>query len=175
VAKDPGQQPKGAGPVAKDAGLPPKVESAQPAAVATADASPPQPTQVQQAAVAGKPVEPETFEPEQPVVVVPDAAASAAITIRRRGGLDAGTSVVWWTSDGTAISDRDYVNFGARIERFAAGEQVRTIHVPIVHDPKRKGRESFYVNLRPGNGKREDPAQRVEVILESRMTSDAAR
>jgi serine/threonine protein kinase len=157
--------------VAKDSSSPPNAASPQ----AAPDARPSQSTQVQQTAVAGKPVEPETFEPEQAVVVVPGAAPSAAITIRRRGGLDASTSVVWWTSDGTAVSDKDYVNFGARIEKFAAGEQVRTVHIPIVHDPKRKGRESFYVNMRAGNGKREDPAQRVEVILDAPLTSDALR
>jgi protein tyrosine kinase/Calx-beta domain-containing protein len=171
--KNAGQQPKDASPVAKDTPTSPKVVSAQPAAAA--EAGPPQATQVEQASVAGKPVEPEAFEPEQAVVVIPDAAPSATVTIRRRGALDANTSVVWWTSDGTAVADRDYVNFGARIERFAAGEQARTIHIPIVHDPKRKGRESFYVNVRAGNSKREDPAQRIEVILEPRLTTDALR
>jgi hypothetical protein len=172
-AKDATAATKDASAATKDAPPPPKVANPQPAAAADTSASPA--TQVQQASVAGKPVEPETFEPEQSVVVVPDAAPSAAVTIRRRGALDATTSVVWWTSDGTAVSDRDYVNFGARIERFAAGEQARTIHVPIVHDPKRKGRESFYVNVRAGNSKREDPAQRVEVVLEPRLTSDTLR
>jgi hypothetical protein len=171
--KEAGRQPRDASAVAKDTAPPPKAASPQPAAATDASSSPA--TQVQQASVAGKPVEPETFEPEEPVVVVPDAAPSAAVTIRRRGALDASSSVVWWTSDGTAVSDRDYVNFGARIERFAVGEQARTIHVPIVHDPKRKGRESFYVNVRAGNGKREDPAQRIEVILEPRLTTDALR
>ena len=118
---------------------------------------------------------PETFEPEQPVLTVSAAAPSAAITIRRHGGVDGSTTFVWWTSDGTAVSDKDYVNFGARIEKFAAGEQVRTVHIPIVHDPKRKGRESFYVNMRAGNGKRDDPAQRVEVILDAPLTSDILR
>ena len=176
-----------ASPVAKDSSAPPKAASpqaapdaspsqaTQPSAPQGTQPSPSQSTQVQQAAVAGKPVEPETFEPEQAVVVVPGAAPSAAIAIRRRGGLDASTSVVWWTSDGTAVSDKDYVNFGARIEKFAAGEQVRTVHIPIVHDPKRKGRESFYVNMRAGNGKRDDPAQRVEVILDAPLTSDILR
>src|SRR5262249_39330848 len=139
------------------------------------DASAPQATQVQQAAVAGKPVEPETFEPEQPVVVIPDAAPSATVTIRRRGALDASTSVVWWTSGGSRGADRDYGKCDAGTGGFACGAQARTTHIPIVHDPKRKGRESFYVNVRAGNGKREDPAQRVEVILEPRLTTDALR
>jgi hypothetical protein len=123
-------------------------------------------TQVQQPAVAGQPVEPETFAPEKSVVVISEAAPSAAITIRRHGGLEAASSFVWWTTDGTAVADDDYINLGARIERLAAGEQARTVYVPIVHDSKHEGRESFYVNVRPAQGKREDPAQRVEVVIE---------
>ena len=124
-------------------------------------------TQVQRAEIAGEPAAAEIFEPEKPVVVVSEAAPSAAITIRRRGSLDGSTSFVWWTTDGTAIADEDYINLGARIEKLAAGEQTRTIYVPIVHDSKPEARESFYVNVRPGQGgKRQDPAERVEVVIE---------
>ena len=79
------------------------------------------------AEIAGEPAAAEIFEPEKPVVVVSEAAPSAAITIRRRGSLDGSTSFVWWTTDGTAIADEDYINLGARIEKLAAGEQARTI------------------------------------------------
>jgi hypothetical protein len=141
------------------------LKQASPQPAATLDASPARATEVQPPAVTPGPPAPETFEPEKPVVVVAEAAPSAAITIRRSGGLDASTTFVWWTSDGTAVADEDYVNFGARIEKLAAGEQTRTIHIPIVHDPKRRGQGSFYVNVRPGQSKRDDPAQRVEVVL----------
>jgi len=156
--QDPTTPAKDASPVAKGA-------SAQP--TAAADASQSQATQVQRVAVAGEPVAAEIFEPEKPVVVVSEAAPSAAITIRRRGSLDGSTSFVWWTTDGTAIADEDYINLGARIEKLAAGEQTRTIYVPLVHDSKPEPRESFYVNVRPGQGsKRQDPAERVEVVIE---------
>ena len=180
--KDASAQQKGAGAPAKAVTPPPKDASPPPqdtvanardgasasAATAqppTAAASPSQSTQVKQAPVAGQPAAVETFEPEKPVVVVSEAAPSAAITIRRRGGLDAATSFVWWTSDGTAVADEDYINFGARIERLAAGEQSRTIHIPIVNDSKREGRESFYVNVRASQDKRDEPPQRVEVVI----------
>ena len=58
------------------------------------------------------------------------------------------------------------MDVGAKIERFAAGEQTRTIHIPIVHDSKREGRENFYVNLRPGQSGKNEPPQRVEVVIE---------
>jgi len=155
--------PKDSSPQAREASAPSKDASAQLPAPA---ASSSQATQVQQVAIAGEPAAPEIFEPEKSVVVVSEAAPSAAITIRRHGGLDASTSFVWWTSDGTAVADEDYVNLGARIEKLAVGEQTRTIYIPIVHDSKREGRESFYVNVRPGKGTRDDPAQRVEVVIE---------
>jgi serine/threonine protein kinase len=155
--------PNGAATVLNEAAKAPP-QQANPPPTLTADANPsraPQPS-----AAAGEPPAPETFEPEKPVVVVSEAAPSAAITIRRHGGTGASTTFVWWTSDGTALADEDYINFGARIEKLAAGEETRTIHIPIVHDSKREGRESFYVNVRSGQGKREDPAQRIEVIIE---------
>ena len=30
------------------------------------------------------------------------------------------------------LADDDYANLGARIEKFAAGEETHTIHIPIV-------------------------------------------
>ncbi len=162
--KDAAPQARDASPQVKDTGPPPRVVTPQP--TATTDASPSRATQIQQPPIAGKAVEPETFEPERPVVVVSEVAPSAAITIRRRGPLDGNTSFVWWTSDGSAVADEDYANFGARIEKLAAGEQSRTIYIPIVHDSKRKGRASFFVNVRAGQGKREDPAERVEVVID---------
>jgi len=166
--RDSSVAPKDSSAPAKEASPMPRDANAQPPATtpATGTSSSP-PTQVQHAAIAGEPVPAEIFQPEKAVVVVSEAAPSAAITIRRHGSLDAATSFVWWTSDGTAVSDEDYINLGARIEKLAAGEQTRTIYVPIVHDSKPEGRESFYVNVRAGQGgKRQDPAERVEVVIE---------
>jgi serine/threonine protein kinase len=131
-----------------------------PAALAARQVVPPP------AAPAAKEPAPETFEPETPVVVVSERAPSAAITVRRRGDAQASSSIVWWTTGGTAVGGDDYADAGARIERFAAGELTRTIHIPIVHDSKREGRENFYVNLRPGQSGKNEPPQRVEVVIE---------
>ncbi len=165
ASRDASPPPKDSGPEGAAGSPLPKEASAQPAPVTDASSSPA--TQVKGAAVAGEPAAAEIFEPEKLVVVVSEAAPSAAVTIRRRGSLDASSSFVWWTSDGTAVADQDYINLGARIEKLAAGEQTRTIYIPIVHDSKHEDRESFYVNIRPGQGgKRLDPAERVEVVIE---------
>ena len=114
-----------------------------------------------------EPVEPESFEFASRAVSVSEGEARAAVQIVRRGGDLGRSSVVWWTSDGSARAGDDYVGFGATIEKFAAGETVRTIHIPIVGDSKREGRESFYVNLRGRErpvGHRES-AQRLEIVI----------
>jgi hypothetical protein len=112
-------------------------------------------------------VEPETFEFATRVVTISEGQAVAAVPIRRRGGNFGESSIAWWTSDGSASADDDYANLGARIETFAAGEEVRTVHIPIVVDARSEGRESFYVSLRASEqpGARLEPAQRIEVVI----------
>jgi serine/threonine protein kinase len=109
---------------------------------------------------------PETFEAEHSVVVVSESAASAAITVHRHGGGGGSSSFVWWTSDGTAVANEDYVDLGAKVEKMAPGEESRTIYIPIVHDSTPEHQESFYVNLRAGReGKPLESTQRVEVVI----------
>ena len=111
--------------------------------------------------------EPEVVEFAAPVVTVSEGQTVATAAIRRRGGSLSESSFVWWTSDGSARADDDYANLGARIEKFAAGEETRTINVPLVGDSKAEGRENFYVNLREGEqlGRRLDQAQRIEIVV----------
>jgi hypothetical protein len=73
---------------------------------------------------------------------------SARVLIRRTGSLDAEASVVWWTTDGTAIGDEDYAVLGARVARFAVGEDTQVLHIPLIADSLPESRESFVVNLR---------------------------
>jgi hypothetical protein len=98
------------------------------------------------------PPEPETFELGSAVVNVSEAAASARVLILRNGDWRRASSVVWSTRDGTATAGSDYIDRGAVVERFAAGEQNRTILVPIVGDRNAEGPESFYVVLAPEEG-----------------------
>jgi hypothetical protein len=116
-----------------------------------------------------EPPAPETFEFATQAVSVSERQAGAAAVISRRGGDLGESSVVWWTSDGSATAGGDYANLGAIVERFAAGEKNRTIHVPIVGDATAESRESFYVNLgerRPAGEGSLEPGQRLEVVIE---------
>ena len=112
-------------------------------------------------------VGPEVIEFANQVVTISEGQTVATVAIRRRGGNLSESSVVWWTGDGSAVADDDYANLGARIEKFAAGEDMHTIHIPLVGDSKPEGRESFYVNLRNSEaaGRRTDQSQRMEVVV----------
>jgi hypothetical protein len=147
----PGPEPAGEVPTQPPAAAVP--DSAVAAAAVVAPAAPPLP---------------ETFEFVAQVVTVSERQAGAAAVVRRSGGNLGPSSVVWRTSDGSATAGGDYANLGAIVERFAAGEKSRTIHVPIVGDSTAEGSESFFVTLGEGDGAGEgvEPAQRLEIVIE---------
>jgi Calx-beta domain len=109
---------------------------------------------------------PETIGFALPKFTVSERDASAAVLFVRNDG-NRGTSVfTWWTSDGTANAGKDYVDLGKVVVKFAAGEENRTIHIPIVGDEVAEGPESFYVNLAAGDNPSAEPQDRVEVVIE---------
>ena len=58
------------------------------------------------------------------------------------------------------------MDLGKRTERFAAGEQNRALHIPIVGDHNREGPESFFVVVRTRAGDGSDiPVLRAEVVI----------
>jgi hypothetical protein len=112
------------------------------------------------------PPTPETFAFALPKVTVSESDAAATVLILRDGGKRGVSSITWWTSDGTAKAGSDYVDLGKVVVKFAAGEQNRAIHIPIVGDGAAEGPESFYVNLAAGDDASAEPQDRVEVVIE---------
>jgi hypothetical protein len=110
---------------------------------------------------------PESFEFGASTISVSEADASAAVLILRDGDRRRASSVVWWTEDGTAKAGADYVNLGRVVVQFAAGEQNRTIHIPIIGDHQVEGPETFYVHVAASEGAdpAAEPAQRLEVVI----------
>ena len=130
----------------------------EPAAAAPAPAAAPEPPP--------PPPEPETFEFGLDRVEVSESAASAAVLILRYGDRGRASSVSWWTEEGTAKAGVDYVNLGVLAEKFARGEQNRTIHIPIVGDHNAEGPETFFVVVRTRAGEgAEIPVKRLEVVI----------
>jgi len=96
-------------------------------------------------------------------LTVNEGEGSARVLIRRTGSLDEEASVVWWTTDGTAVADEDYAVLGARVARFAAGADAQVLYVPLIVDSLPESRESFVVNLRAERAG--GPAMQLEVVV----------
>jgi hypothetical protein len=82
------------------------------------------------AALPAPPAGPARFTFAERTVTVGEGETSARIVIRRTGSLAEEASVAWWTADRSALADEDYAVLGARIERFAPGEESRAVHIP---------------------------------------------
>ena len=143
----------------------PAAESAAPAAAPTSapEPSPATAPTPPPAAAPATPPEPERFSFGLTRIEVSEGAASAAVLVLRGGDMRRPSSVRWWTTDGTAKAGQDYVDLGRVVLKFAAGEQNRAIHVPIIGDKIKEGPENFYVNLAWGED--EGPIEKVEVVI----------
>jgi len=111
------------------------------------------------------PPAPETFAFALPVNTVSESDAATAILIVRSGGNREASSVIWWTTPGTATPGADYVDLGRVVEKFARGEQNRTIRIPIVGDNIVEGPETFYVHLAKSSDGEEVELGQTEVVI----------
>jgi hypothetical protein len=141
------------------ASAPPTASEPAPAARETRETAP----AARSSAAAAAPSGP-AFRFAQAVVTVRESQAAAPIVIERSAA-SAPATIVWWTSDNTAVADEDYADLGQRTERFAAGEQSRTVYVPLVVDALPERTESFFVYIG-----RHDPARgRLEPLSSVRV------
>ncbi|MEX1084772.1 MAG: protein kinase [Steroidobacteraceae bacterium] len=108
------------------------------------------------------------FSFAQPVVTVRENEVAARILIRRSGDASGAATIAWWTGDDTAIADEDYIDLGARVERFEPGETSRTVFIPLIKDTVTGPTKSFNVYLGRGEAGRsgESPlsGMRVDII-----------
>ncbi|RPI64424.1 MAG: hypothetical protein EHM50_00705, partial [Lysobacterales bacterium] len=124
AAGAPADPPAAADPAPPAAAPPP--DTAPEAAVANeapAPAPPPEPE---------VPPGPETFGFGLEVMNVSEADASARVLVLRDGGRRGVSFITWWTTNGTATAGTDFARLEPRTERFAVGEQNRTLLVPII-------------------------------------------
>jgi hypothetical protein len=97
---------------------------------------------------------------------VSEASASAAVLVLRDGGRRGVSFITWWTTDGTATAGCYFARLAPRVERFGAGEQNRTLHVPIVGDRTDEAAENFYVHVAVGDsGRALDEVAKIEVVI----------
>jgi serine/threonine protein kinase len=103
------------------------------------------------------------FEFAERTLTVTEGQGSARVLIRRTGSLDEEANVVWWTTDGTAVADEDYAVLGARVARFALGQDTQVLHIPLIADSRPEPRENFVVNL--GAERAGGAAIQLEVVV----------
>ncbi len=156
------------------AGAPPEQPAAAdpaPAAAAPVPDKPPEAAVVNEVAAPPPPPEPEvparpeTFGFGLEVMNVSEADASARVLVLRDGGRRGVSFITWWTTNGTAMAGSDFARLEPRTERFAAGEQNRTLLVPIIGDRNVEGVENFYVQFTVGDSADSEPVARIEIAI----------
>jgi hypothetical protein len=134
-----------------------------PSAVAPPRADLPAPAQAPSQPAAVPPAASPQFRFAERTLTVSEAEGSARVLIRRTGPLDEEASVVWWTTDGTAVGDEDYAVLGARVARFKKGEDTQVLLIPLIADSRREPSENFVVNMRAERAG--GAAMRLEVVV----------
>jgi hypothetical protein len=129
---------------APDVVAPQPVAGAEIAVVPPSDPAPatPEPTV---AGVAGE-VEAQ-FRFAESVVAVPESDPAARVVLVRSGDASSSETIVWWTTDGTAVADEDYADLGERTETLARGEVERELFVPLIQDTVPESTETFTVHV----------------------------
>jgi hypothetical protein len=111
------------------------------------------------------PVAPESFGFGLEIMTVSEADASARVLVLRDGGRRGVSLIRWWTSNGTAVAGSDFARLEPRTERFALGEQNRTLLIPIIGDRNVEGAENFFVHIALDEGSDPKPIAQIEVII----------
>ena len=87
------------------------------------------------------------FEVEFNRYYAQEDSGSLVIGVKRGQDGDEAVSVDYFTSNGTAVAGQDY-SARSGILRFAAGEPVKLVSIPILNDALREGQEKFLFTLR---------------------------
>jgi serine/threonine protein kinase len=103
-------------------------------------------------APAGPSTSASAFELDAAEYFVPESGMALAVQITRQGDVSSAASVEWRTIADSAEPDVDYGDVGRRLLHFAAGDENKTIFIPIVSDAIAERTEYFRIALRqPGD------------------------
>ncbi len=94
---------------------------------------------------------PPTIELAADHYAVPPGDSAARILVRRSGDLRGELDFMWWTENGSAVADTDYVAWGHRTGTIAAGRSSVTLLVPIINDSTRTSPRRFQVVIGPAS------------------------
>jgi hypothetical protein len=159
------EEPEAAPPAAAPESAPPAPATREPAPaeVVTANETPalaPPPPEPEE------PPRPETFGFGLEVMNVSEADASARVLVLREGGRRGVAFITWWTTNGTAVAGSDFARLEPKTERFGAGEQNRTLLIPIIGDRNVEGPENFFVRFAVGESANAQPAGEIEILID---------
>jgi Calx-beta domain len=133
-----------------------------PAEVAAANETPPPPAPPPEPET---PPRPETFGFGLEVMNVSESDAGARVLVLRDGGRRGVSYITWWTTNGTATAGSDFARLEPSTVKFSAGEQNRTLLVPIINDRNVEGPENFSVHVAVGESANAEPIADIEILL----------
>ena len=111
-----------------------------------------QPVLPEELTPAGLSTKARAFELDAAEYFIPESGTALAVQITRQGDVSSAASVEWRTIADSAEPGADYANLGRRLLHFAAGEENKTIFIPIVSDAFVERNEYFRIALRqPGD------------------------
>lgn len=113
--------------------------------------------------------EPRTFLSVSNAVVTEGntGTTTATFTLKRSGSLTGESSVKVATSNGSAVAGSDYTALGATTVRWAAGQAVKTVAVPVRGDTLAESNETFRLNLSAATGGTVDDAIGLATIVDN--------
>lgn len=113
--------------------------------------------------------EPRTFlSVDNPVVTEGNTGTTTAtFTLKRSGSLTGESSVKVATSNGSATAGSDYTALAATTVRWAAGQAVKTVSVPVRGDALAENNETFRLNLSAATGGTVDDAIGLATIVDN--------
>ena len=78
-------------------------------------------------------------------IVVGEKDGFAEFVVRLNAPSAASVSVNYFTSNGSAVANTDYIGISTNTLTFAPGEMVKTVRVPIVDDTTAEPTETFFL------------------------------
>jgi uncharacterized repeat protein (TIGR01451 family)/uncharacterized delta-60 repeat protein len=95
-------------------------------------------------------------------------AGSVTLTVQRVGGTNGTFFVQYATTNGTALAGTNYLATSGTLN-FGVGEVLKTLTVPILHNPQVQGNVIFLVNLvsSPGSGQLAAPSTATVTVIDT--------
>lgn len=89
----------------------------------------------------------------------------ARIWVRRRGSLEQAVSFQWWTENGSARDDRDFLGVMPSMAVIPSGARGVELRVPLIPDAQRREPRTFFVNIDRARGARLGESTLLQVAI----------